>query len=579
MVPSAFVVLDALPVTPNGKIDRSKLPGPKQVLNDVAVAPWTEIDGLVAQIWRDVLKVETIGVHDNFFELGGHSLLAIQIISRVREAFDKEVALIALFEAPTVAGLARKIEKAISGISHDLPPIVRVPRDGPLPLSMNQEHLWRLDRMIPGTHFFNMPYVYQLSGDLNVQALEKALKEIVRRHEALRTVFPEVDGRPVQVINKIPDFRLPYMDLRGEYADEVSQTAASVIFEEREGPFDLASGPLLRIRLLRLTDTDYLLLITMHHIIGDYWSMQLFWTELATLYVTVSQAQASPLADPVIQFAEYACWERQLLDNGLLDGQLAYWKSQLAGPLPQLELKKAGKVPKVPSFRTSRQTLEFDESLYSGIKFLARKEHCTPFMVLVAALSIALHHQTGQQDIRIGTLVANRSQRESGRVIGHFLNTVILRTRLFPDMTCKCVLKLVREVTLAAYANEELPFEQLARVLQEEQNIMPSSLFHVFLTYQRSTFQSHKLPGVTFASLGGQLPFMGPELLPTAFDLIVNVRETSTKFTGSVNYKVDAINADDVHIMCESLFAVIQSLVSNTERLVSGIHFDARLPR
>ena len=240
-------------------------------------------------MWRDVLKVETIGVHDNFFDLGGHSLLAIQIISRVREVFDKDVPLLAIFEAPTIAGLAGKIEETISGRSHDLPPIVRSPRDGPLPLSTNQEHLWRLDRMIPGTHFFNMPYVYRLTGDLNVSALEQAFQEIIRRHEALRTVFSEVDGRPVQVISEVPEFQLPYVDLSGGSADEVSQKAAGFILEEKEGPFDLASGPLLRIKLLRLTNMDYLLLITMHHIISDHWSMQIFRSELTKLYEAFSK--------------------------------------------------------------------------------------------------------------------------------------------------------------------------------------------------------------------------------------------------------------------------------------------------
>ena len=295
MVPSLFVVLDALPVSPNGKINRSKLPAPKQVLNDVAIGPRTEIEELVTNVWLDVLKIETIGVNDNFFELGGHSLLAIQIISRVRDIFDKDLPLSAIFDAPTIAGLAGNIEKTISGRSHDLPPIVRVPRDGPLPLSMNQEHLWRLDRMIPGTHFFNMPYVYRLTGDLNVSALEHSLQEIIRRHEALRTNFAEIDSRPVQVISEIPRVQLPYIDLRRDSADEVRRRLRVSYWKRGNGRLNLVSGPLLRIKLLRLTTTDYLLLVTMHHIISDHWSMQIFRRELATLYDAFSSGKLCPL--------------------------------------------------------------------------------------------------------------------------------------------------------------------------------------------------------------------------------------------------------------------------------------------
>ena len=348
--------------------------------------------------------------------------MAVQIISRLRDAFNREIPLRVLFEAPTVAALTGKLDYVIrEGHGPELPPIVPVSRDQPLPLSMNQQHLWQLDRMIPGTHFFNMPYVYQLSGDLNIEALEKALKEIVRRHEGLRTVFGDMDGRPVQIIKDGSDFQLPVADLRNGEPDDVSQRAAGLILEEREASFDLTIGPLLRLKLLRLTDTYSLLLITMHHIISDYWSMQIFWRELVVLYDDFSQGRPSSLTDPSMQFADYACWEKWLLDNGLLNEQLTYWKRQLAGPTPQLDFRKDGVRKDEMSFRRTSQPIELDEALFTEIKALCQRENYTPFMVVLTALSIVLYRYAGQHDVRIGTLVANRGRRETENTIGHFL--------------------------------------------------------------------------------------------------------------------------------------------------------------
>ena len=568
MIPAAFVRLDAFPLNDNGKLDRSKLPAPDEsnrYLNELVIVLRTEIEELIANVWQDVLKLDNVSVHDNFFALGGHSLLAIQIVARLSEALNRRVSLKTLFDAPTISGLAQELENILRGSdSQPLPPIVPLPRDGPLPLSMNQEHLWRLDQLLAEGHFFNMPYVYQLSGESNIDGLEKALAEIIRRHDALRAVFAEVGGSPVQVIGQVPDFELSVIDLRSEARGDLEQQAAGLILEEREEAFDLRVGPLFRIKLLRLTDKDYLLLLTIHHIISDHGSMQILRRELVELYDAFSQGKASPLSEPLIQFTDYSSWERRLLDDGLLNEQLAFWKNELSGPLPRLEFQRNGIRKNELSFRTACLPIELGETLFTDIKVLARKENCTPFIILVAALSILLYLQTGEQDIRIGTLVANRGRRESQGIIGYFVNTVILRAVLSPEMTWKQVLTHVRQITLAAYANQELPFEQLARVLEEERKIERSSLFQVLLSYQNSTFQSQKLTGLTFAPLGGQLPTMDSEVTPTAYDLILNVRETSTKFTGSVNYKTDSLDNGVVVSMIERFATVLKHIVFDT---------------
>jgi amino acid adenylation domain-containing protein len=574
MLPSQFVELRVLPRSPNGKIDRMALRLPNDArpqFIEEFIAPRTEIEELVAQAWQEVLKVKNLGIDDNFFELGGHSLLAVQIISRLQDAFNREIPLRLIFEAPTVADLVGKLENVVrDGQGPKLPPIVPVPRNGPLPLSLNQEHLWRLDQMIPGTHLFNMPYVYQLSGDLKIDALEKALTELIRRHETLRTTFAEVDGRPVQVIQEILAFRLPCIDLRGESADDVSQKAADLILREREAPFDLAKEPLARLKLLRLTDSEYLLLVTMHHIISDHSSMQIFRRELLLLYDAFSQERPSPLTDPSIQFGDYAFWERRLLDAGLLNNQLTYWKKQLAGPASQLEFGKNGKPRREPNFHTARRLIELDGTLFRDIKALARRENCTPFMVLATALTILLHFYTGQRDIRMGALVANRGRRETEGVIGHFVNTVILRTYFAPETTLKQLLSQVRRVALMAYAHQELPFERLARLLEEDGIIDRGSLFQVLLNYQHHHFESPQIGGLTFASFDLQQSKEDADLTLTTFNLIINMRESSTTLTGCVNYKTDVIGEEEVNVMLKSFNSLLKNMTAHSvERIVN----------
>jgi amino acid adenylation domain-containing protein len=581
MVPSAFVMLEALPLTPNGKVDRQKLRRPDDTrpqLTEEFVAPRTEVEELIAQTWQEVLKIENVGIYDNFFELGGHSLLAVQIVFRLRAALDREIPLRVLFDGPTITALAAAIETLIrEGQYPELPPIVPAPRDGPLPLTMNQEHLWHLDQMIPGTHFFNMPYVYHLRGDLNVGALEKTLREIVRRHEALRTVFAKVDGRPVQIIKDDSDFQLFVEDLRVEDADDLSQQTATLISEERQLPFDLATGPLFRTKLLRLKDTEHLFLLTMHHIISDHWSMQVLRRELVVLYSAFSQGCPSPLPEPVIQFVDYAIWERQSLESGVLQTQLDYWIEQLADPSPRFEFKKSGKRYSELRFHTARQPIEVAESLFASIKALTRKEHCTPFMVVVTALSTVLYLSTGRPDIRIGTLVANRGRRETESVIGHFINTVILRIQVSPEITLKDLLGQVREIVLTAHVHQELSFERLARTLEEERLVKSRSFFQVLLSYQMSSFEPLQIHGLNFAPFDLQLSKTGMELTPTAFDLIFNLRESSTKLTGAVNYKTSVCDSSVAFTLAEGLVKVLIGMILHLVQPVSKFSLDTKV--
>ena len=434
---------------------------------------------------------------------------------------------------------------------------------------MNQEHLWHLDQMMPGTHFFNMPYVYQLSGELNVEALEKTLKEIIRRHEALRTVFSEVDGRPVQVIKNCCDFELIVIDLRGESADEVSQRTADRIVEERQGPFNLARGPLITAKLVRLTETDYLLLATMHHIISDHWSMQIFRRELCTLYEAFSQGRPSPLPEPTIQFADYVVWERRILDSGLLEKQLTYWTAKLTAPLPHSIAGTKRKRLDRWAVNTS-QSFKWDGDLFEALKVTAHKHSSSLFVYFLSALNIFFHAVTRQEDIRIATLVSNRSSPDSYGTIGHFANTVVLRTQVFAELSIEELLERVRVVTFAAYGNQELPFESLAQVLERQMRTKRGSLSSILVLYDLSSFHSSTLPGITIAPIHLQELTQHAEPLLTAYDLTFRIKESSTQLTGTVNYKKDSWNTEAGPNFTGHLASIVMWMMSGSGRRSIG---------
>jgi amino acid adenylation domain-containing protein len=576
MMPSSFVFVDALPLTTNGKIDRNALPpldGKRPWLNHGFVEPRTEIEELVAQVWCDVLKLDKIGVHDNFFDLGGHSMLATQIISRMRDSTDKDLPLSTIFEAPTVAGLAATILRKSKNTSNEPPPIVRAPHDLPLPLSMNQEHLWGLELTIPGTHYFNVPCVYRLTGDLNVFALERALEHIIARHKVLRTVFAALNGRPVQLLKKFPALQLRVLDLRSGSPDQISQAAADLILQERQAPFDLSAGPLLRWKLLRLTVNEHLLLLTFHHIVCDQWSIRLIRSELEILYDALSQGRRWSLPRVAIHFSDYAYWESQSINGDFMKIQLEYWRKQLEEPLPKLQFGNKSEAKKRASFAVSHEPFELDNDPWRRIKSVAARETCTPFMVLVAALSVVLFSLSGENDIRIATLVANRRRPQTELTVGNFVNTVILRIRLAQQMAFSELLRHVRDITLAAYSHQELPFEQLAQVFEQERAIERSSLFQVLFMYQNVTPQKVEASGLAFAPLTARQLGIGRNLSLTDLDLVVDLAEQPTKFVGTLTYNIDSFEKKDVTELLKRLRRVLDTMTVAPEQNLTRAFF------
>jgi len=516
-------------------------------------------------IWVEVLGVERVGIHDNFFELGGHSLLATQVISRVRQALQLELPLRTLFEAPTVAGLAGRIETARqAGESLQAPPMLLISRDGELPLSFAQQRLWLLDQLEPDSAFYNMPQAIRMSGALNAEALRQTLESIVVRHEALRTTFVEVDGRPTQVIPPAPNVAMPIIALNelpeGEREVEVSRLAN----EEAQRPFDLARGPLMRATLLRLDEEEHVLLLTMHHIVGDGWSYGVFVRELTALYEAFNQGRPSPLPELPIQYVDFAHWQRQWFQGKVLEEQLAYWKQQLGDDLPVLELPTDRPRPAVQTFRGARQSAMLSKSLLEALRTLSRQEGMTVFMTLLAAFQTLLSRYANQDDIVVGSPIANRTRAELEGLIGFFVNTLVLRTDLSGDPSFRQLLGRVREMALRAYAHQDLPFEKLVEELQPERDLSRNPLFQVMFVLQNAPARALKLSGLTLRPLA-------VDSGTAKFDLTLFMFEGEDGLRARWEYNSDLFDAATITRMLGHFQTLLEGIIANPEQRISEL--------
>ncbi len=565
MVPSQFVILEGLPLMSNGKIDRNALASPDHVTPPPVhglVEPRTEIEELIAQVWRETLKLDRIGIDDNFFQLGGHSLLATQIVTKLQFALAKQISVRVLFEAPTIARLARALESfVLRGDEPELPPIVAVSHKGNLPVSISQEPFFVVDQLIGGASFFNMPYAYRLSGPLNVSALVRAIQEIVRRHASLRTVFSEVSDRPTQTIRRTQKIRVPLINLLHLPSDQKQKRLKKLSILDATRRFKLTTGPVLRVTLVRLDDVEHVLLLTMPHIVTDQWSMGVFRSELGTLYGAYSLGLSSPLPEPSLQFVDFVVWEQRLLKQGRLQQQISYWKKQLAEPLSRLDFQRGlkGRRKRI-RYRSARQSIEIEIGLLEAIKSFSRKENCTPFMVHATALMILLHLLTNEQDIRIATLAANRGQPGADQMIGYFVNLLILRNYVSPDMTGRQLLQEVRHTCLSAYARQDLPFDYLESLLEKAGVKKP--LCQVMLNYRNFPIPAREVCGLTIASWDGQSRLGDPGLMISQLDMMIHLRDTTTKLTGAVNYKTDLFTDERVRKMMNSFRGILTHLTT-----------------
>jgi len=545
MVPAAFVTLPALPLSPNGKVDRKALPAPERQETGSFTAPTDPTEELVAGVWAEVLRIDRVGVHDSFFELGGHSLLGTQVVSRIREVLGVELPLRRLFEAPTVARLAEAVRAAREQGVTPAPPLIPLPvelRSGDLPLSFGQQRLWLLDQIEPGSAAYNLASAVRLGGELPLDLLERIFAEIVRRHESLRTTFPSREGKPVQVVAPFdPEIRV--IDVSGE--DEARERA----LEEVRRPFDLQRGPLLRLALLRLGESDSLLVMTMHHIVSDGWSWGVLLREIGVLYEAFSQGRPSPLPELPVQYADFAVWQRSWLEGEVLDRQLGWWKQQLAGAPAALELPTDRPRPALPTHRGGIRPVRLSPDLLEGVAAHCRRHGATPFMALLAAWAVLLGRHAVQDDVLVGTPVAGRTRRETEDLIGFFVNTLVMRVRLDDG------LGKVRDMALDAFAHQDLPFERLVDEVAADRDLRRPPVFQVLFILQNAPLGALELEGLTLS----QVPV---DAGAAKFDLTLNLTATG----GFLEYDADLFDA-----------TTAERLAGHYERLLRGLVADLPL--
>ncbi|HJP94904.1 MAG TPA: amino acid adenylation domain-containing protein [Pyrinomonadaceae bacterium] len=567
MVPSVFMLLEELPLTASGKVDHRRLPEPEGVRPELAagyVAPTTAVEELVAGMWAEVLGLERVGVNDNFFDLGGHSLVAIQVISRVRETFQVELKLDKFFATPTVSALAKVIAAAQArGEESKTQRITPVGRELPLPLSYAQQRLWFIDQLEPGNPFYNIPSAIRLRGNLNVAALERSFNEIVRRHETLRSNFLSQEGQPVQVVAPARPLKLEVIDLQPLPEAERETEAHRLAMADALCPFNLAHDALLRVTLLRLTDKEHVVLVTMHHIVSDGWSMGLLIKEVAVCYATFSVGRPALLEPLPIQYGDFAVWQRDYLQGENLEQLLSYWRKQLAG-LPTLELPTDHQRPAIQSLRGAYQVSELPSELIASIDALSRKEGVSTFMMLLAVFNTLLYRYTGQTDIVVGTDAANRNRVETEGLIGFFLNHLVLRTDLSGEPTFLELLARVRGVSLGAFAHQDMPFDLLVKALKPKRDLSHTPLFQVLFVVQNAPMPSFELPELSLSTLEADNG-------TTKFDLSLFITESAAGLHAIWKYSADIFYPETIKRMADNFQKLLEAAVADPSQTVTAL--------
>jgi amino acid adenylation domain-containing protein len=562
MIPHTLMVMEKLPVLPNGKLDRNSLPEPDlSAIQSKFVPPQTPTQETIAKIWAEVLGIEKVGIHDNFLELGGHSLLASLVISRLREALSIELSIASLFAAPTIATFSEQIGSSAQNI---LPTLEPVARNIELPLSLTQQRFWFLDQMEGPNPAYNIVRVLNLQGSLNFIALEGAIATIINRHETLRTSFGIADGKPIQVIADKLAFTLPIIDLQELAEDQKTAGAQRLTTNEYLRPFALTESSLLRVRLIQLGAESHQLLVIMHHIISDAWSAGNFLQELSVIYSVLTAGLPSPLPELSIQYADYAYWQRQWLEN---QPALDYWKQQLADIPAVIELPTDRSRTAMQTFRGDLQKFQFNSQLTHKLKNLSQKSGSSLFMTLLTAFVTLLYRYSGQEDIIIGSPISDRNRVALEPLIGFFVNTLVLRTRLEGNPTFIELLQQVRQMALDAYAHQDVPFDQLVETLQPQRHLSHSPLFQVMFVLQNSPVSKLELGDLQVTQIELARATAG-----ATFDLTLSMQEkdsaSGSELIGAFEYNANLFNSDTIARMVESFHSLVEAIVADPQERI-----------
>ena len=560
MLPSAFVQLERLPRTLNGKIDRKALPELEVVQAEREIGdatPRGPVEEIVAGIWSEVLKLPAVRRDDNFFNLGGHSLLVTHAILRVRDILKVELPIRSLFEAPTVAEFAELINKRIvEGSQRELASIERVSREGELPLSYPQQRMWFYEHLASGSASFHIPLGVRLKGPLNHAALAQTFGEIIRRHESLRTVFPAIDDRPVQIIRDPTAFSLPVVDLSGLRREEQESEAARLAQAETLRRFDLAEGPLVRPTLMRLAADEHIIICTMHHIIADGQSFEIVIAELSQIYKSICEGQPSPLADLNVQYVDYAAWQREWLQGDELKSRLNYWRNQLAGAPQRMSLPQRQSRRKAQRFRGARQEVTLSPALVEQLKELTRREGMTLLMTLLSGFVLLLNRFTGDEDVVVGGTYANRERPEAEKLIGILANTLVFRVNVAGAESFRELMQRVREVSLDAYSNQltpELLREDLALRGEERDR-----LFDVWFQFEREERERLEMAGLEWE-------WFRVHQQEPKFELSLMLSEVQDQITGVLEYDVDLYDDETMAEIVRSYLRLLERAVANPD--------------
>jgi len=561
MAPSHFMRLDALPLTPNGKIDRKALPAPELQASAGFSPPATPSEDLLATLWAGVLKRESIGRHDNFFERGGHSLLATQLIARIRESFQVELPIRALFEHPELSSLAAAIDAAAGGIR--LPAIEAQADDAAKVLSFAQQRLWFLNQFESNNSAtYNMPFALRLSGQLDVSALQQSLHWLVERHAALRSHFPNVSGQAqlqIQAIDAIES--LSIHDLRPLPTDAREREVLRLTHADVIAPFDLEQGPLFRAALLRLDDNEAVLLLNMHHIVSDGWSMGVLMRDWQHAYAAFAKGDTPSLPPLAIQYSDYAAWQRQWFQGDVLHRQIDYWTQQLDGLPELLELPTDKPRPPRQSYRGAHFVYNLPAALSQAVGQFSVQQDATLFMTLLASFNVLLSRYSRQPDICVGSPIANRTHSHTEDLIGFFINTLVLRNQVEPQQSFIALLQATRQTCLDAYAHQDIPFEMLVETLQPTRSLSHSPLFQVMFVLQNNEAAELALPGLDIASIDIEYPV-------AKFDLTLHVAEQHGQLQCSWEYATDLFNEDTLQRMAGHFEVLLQAIVDNPEQTI-----------
>jgi amino acid adenylation domain-containing protein len=565
MIPSNFVTLDVLPRTPNGKVAREELPAPEEIrpsLDAAFVAPRSPLEKTLATIFAEVLGISELGVNDNFFDLGGNSLMAAQVLARLQKVTESAVPMRAFFENPTLAGVAQVVVEHQPETRNG--PIPRRENEGPIPLSFPQERLWFLNQFDATSPSYNICRAVHIKGKLDRNVLQRSLDDLVARHEPLRTIFKWVDDSPIQEVLAKSDLTIKTVNLTNLQGNPQEEEVWRLLRADSRLPFDLSSDLPIRATILQCNDEEHWLLLVMHHIATDGWSMGILFRELGDLYESHSSGNPCQLLELPVQHTDFAQWQRECLRGDVLERDIAYWKERLAGASPVLAFPTDFPRPERQSLAGSSEPVFLSASLTESLRALSRRSGVSLFMTLLAALQVLLHRYTGETDLCVGTAVANRPKVELEPLIGFFVNTLVLRTDLSREPNFRELLERVRETALGAFAYQNLPFEKLVETLQPERSLKHSPLFQVMFILNNTPRKSLRLSGVStedFKIDNGT----------AKYDLTLSLSDAGPNLKGTLEYSTELFQPETIRRILGHYRALLEAVVQDLDQSISTL--------